>query len=105
MINIIYRLVAPKFFEEAIEEINIDNVIVRPSYLSICQADQRYYQGKRASDVLEEKLPMALIHEGVGEVVFDNTGSFDVGDKVVMIPNTPTKEDKVVMIQIGRAHV
>ena len=47
MINIIYRLVAPKFFEEAIEEINIDNVIVRPSYLSICQADQRYYQGKR----------------------------------------------------------
>ena len=55
MINIIYRLVAPKFFEEAIEEINIDNVIVRPSYLSICQADQRYYQGKRARDVLEEK--------------------------------------------------
>lgn len=46
MINIIYRLVAPKFFEEAIEEINIDNVIVRPSYLSICQADQRYYQVK-----------------------------------------------------------
>lgn len=40
MINIIYRLVAPKFFEEAIEEINIDNVIVRPSYLSICQADK-----------------------------------------------------------------
>ena len=96
MINIIYRLVAPKFFEEAIEEINIDNVIVRPSYLSICQADQRYYQGKRASDVLEEKLPMALIHEGVGEVVFDNTGSFDVGDKVVMIPNTPTKEDEYI---------
>lgn len=96
MINIIYRLVAPKFFEEAIEEINIDNVIVRPSYLSICQADQRYYLGKRASDVLEEKLPMALIHEGVGEVVFDNTGSFDVGDKVVMIPNTPTKEDEYI---------
>lgn len=92
MINIIYRLVAPKFFEEAIEEINIDDVIVRPTYLSICQADQRYYQGKRASDVIEEKLPMALIHEGVGEVVFDNTGSFNVGDNVVMIPNTPTKK-------------
>ena len=96
MINIIYRLVAPKFFEEAIEEINIDNVIVRPTYLSICQADQRYYQGKRASDVLEEKLPMALIHEGVGEVVFDNTGSFNVGDNVVMIPNTPTKKDDYI---------
>ena len=96
MINIIYRLVAPKFFEEAIEEINIDDVIVRPTYLSICQADQRYYQGKRASDVLEEKLPMALIHEGVGEVVFDNTGSFNVGDNVVMIPNTPTKKDDYI---------
>ena len=43
MINIIYRLVAPKFFEEAIEEIDVDKVIVRPTYLSICQADQRAY--------------------------------------------------------------
>ena len=96
MINIIYRLVAPKFFEEAIEEIDVDKVIVRPTYLSICQADQRYYQGKRASDVLEEKLPMALIHEAIGSVVFDNTGSFNVGDNVVMIPNTPIEEDEYV---------
>ena len=96
MINIIYRLVAPKFFEEAIDEIDVDKVIVRPTYLSICQADQRYYQGKRASDVLEEKLPMALIHEAIGCVVFDNTGSFNVGDNVVMIPNTPIENDEYV---------
>ncbi|WP_299525336.1 ribitol-5-phosphate dehydrogenase [uncultured Methanobrevibacter sp.] len=97
MINVIYRLVAPKFFEEAIEEIDVtDGVIVRPMYLSICQADQRYYQGKRASDVLEEKLPMALIHEGIGKVIFDSTGNFNAGDIVVMIPNTPTEHDEYV---------
>ena len=93
MINIVYRLKAPKFFEEAIDEIELDGVIVRPTYLSICQADQRYYHGSRPAEVLEEKLPMALIHEGIGEVVFDGEGSFKSGDTVVMIPNTPLDED------------
>lgn len=93
MINIVYRLKSPKFFEEAIDEIELDGVIVRPLYLSICQADQRYYQGSRPADVLEKKLPMALIHEGIGEVVFDSSGDFKSGDKVVMIPNTPEGDD------------
>ena len=93
MINIVYRLKAPKFFEESIDDIELDGIIVRPTYLSICQADQRYYQGSRPSDVLEEKLPMALIHEGIGEVVYDGEGEFNAGDKVVMIPNTPYGED------------
>ena len=93
MINIVYRLKSPKFFEEAIDEIDLDGVIVRPTYLSICQADQRYYQGSRPAEVLDKKLPMALIHEGVGEVVFDNSGEFKPGDKVVMIPNTSFGED------------
>lgn len=93
MINIVYRLKSPKFFEEAIDEIELDGVIVRPSYLSICQADQRYYQGSRPAEVLEKKLPMALIHEGIGEVIFDNTKEFQPGDKVVMIPNTPEGDD------------
>ena len=93
MINIVYRLKSPKFFEESIDDIELDGIIVRPTYLSICQADQRYYQGSRPSDVLEEKLPMALIHEGIGEVVYDGEGEFNAGDKVVMIPNTPSGED------------
>ena len=93
MINIVYRLKAPKFFEEAIDEIELEGVIVRPTYLSICQADQRYYQGTRPAEVLEEKLPMALIHEGIGEVVFDGEGIFKSGDTVVMIPNTPLGGD------------
>ncbi|AMD17089.1 ribitol-5-phosphate dehydrogenase [Methanobrevibacter sp. YE315] len=93
MINIVYRLKSPKFFEEAIDEIELDGIVVRPLYLSICQADQRYYQGSRPVEVLEKKLPMALIHEGVGEVVFDCNNNFKPGDKVVMIPNTPSGED------------
>lgn len=93
MINIVYRLKSPKFFEEAIDEIELGGVIVRPTYLSICQADQRYYQGSRPAEVLEEKLPMALIHEAVGEVVFDDSGEFKSGDNVVLIPNTSEGED------------
>ncbi|WP_342765928.1 alcohol dehydrogenase catalytic domain-containing protein [Methanobrevibacter sp. V14] len=93
MINVSYRLKSPKFFEEDIDEMELDGVIVRPTYLSICQADQRYYQGLRPIEVLEKKLPMALIHEGIGEVVFDCSSNFNVGDKVVMIPNTPQGED------------
>ncbi|WP_407413219.1 alcohol dehydrogenase catalytic domain-containing protein [Methanobrevibacter sp.] len=94
MINIVYRLKSPKFFEEAIDEIELDDVVVRPTYLSICQADQRYYQGSRPPDILSRKLPMALIHEAVGEVVSDSKGVFKAGDNVVMIPNTPFGEDE-----------
>lgn len=93
MINIVYRLKSPKFFEESIDEMELDGVVVRPTFLSICQADQRYYQGSRPAEILDKKLPMALIHEGIGEVVFDNSNSFKSGDKVVMIPNTPCGED------------
>lgn len=93
MINIVYRLKSPKFFEESIDEIELDGVVVRPTFLSICQADQRYYQGSRPVEILEKKLPMALIHEGIGEIVYDGDDNFKSGDKVVMIPNTPGEED------------
>ncbi len=97
MINIVYRLVAPKLLEEVYTELNLDvGVIVRPKYLSICKADQRYYYGKRVPEIIESKLPMALIHEAVGTVVKDNTGKFDIGDNVVMIPNIPKARDKVI---------
>ena len=97
MINTIYRLSAQRRFEIAFEDISFtDNCIVRPTHLSICNADQRYYQGTRDAKVMKEKLPMALIHEGVGEVVFDKSGTFKQGDMVVMIPNIPTSEDEII---------
>ena len=98
MLNAVYRLVAPRRFEVEFTDIDLTagNVIVRPTYLSICNADQRYYQGKRAEDVLRQKLPMALIHEGIGQVVYDPEGEFQAGEKVVMIPNTPMSEDEII---------
>ncbi len=97
MINTIYRLSSPRRFEIDFEDISFsENCIVRPTHLSICNADQRYYQGTRDAKVLKEKLPMALIHEGVGEVVYDNSGTFEPGDKVVMIPNAPTEYDDII---------
>ena len=90
MLNAVYQLVRPRRFEIAFEDITMDqeHILVRPTHLSICNADERYYQGKRSEDILRQKLPMALIHEGIGRVVYDPTGTFQVGEKVVMIPNT-----------------
>ncbi|KZX16129.1 D-xylulose reductase [Methanobrevibacter cuticularis] len=97
MINTIYRLVAPKLFEEGYEEVFLeDNVVIRPTHLSICQADQRYYNGSRDPGILAKKLPLVLIHECIGEVIKDNTETFSSGDMVVIIPNTPTEYDHII---------
>lgn len=98
MLNTVYRLVRPRQFEVGFEDLSIDNsrILVHPTHLSICNADQRYYQGKRSEDVLRKKLPMALIHEGIGTVIYDPTGTFGKGDRVVIIPNVPCCRDSVV---------
>lgn len=98
MLNTVYRLTQPRKIEIEFTEIDIfsNDVIVRPKYLSICHADQRYFQGNRDAKVLAQKLPMALIHEAIGEVVYAPDGSFNPGDKVVMIPNTPTENDSII---------
>lgn len=98
MLNTVYRLTQPRKIEIAFSEIDIfsSDIIVRPTYLSICNADQRYYQGTRDAKVLAKKLPMALIHEAIGEVVYAPDGNFKPGDKVVMIPNTPTETDDII---------
>ena len=90
MINYVYELFKPKAISVKYEEIDLnDGVIVKPEYMAICHADQRYYLGKRDINKLRSKLPMALIHECVGKVVFDKTGTYKVGQKVVLIPNVP----------------
>lgn len=90
MFNRIYRLVDTHSFVCFQRELIIDEdtLIVKPIYLSICQADQRYFSGKRSKQVMREKLPMALIHEGVCEVVFDKLGEYKNGEKVVVVPNS-----------------
>jgi ribitol-5-phosphate 2-dehydrogenase len=98
MISHTYRLYSPKQIrmDQIDEQLGEDSIIVRPTYLSICASDQRYYNGKRDTKAMKEKLPMALIHEAVGEVVFDPKNIIKKGTKVVMIPNTPIEEDKVI---------
>lgn len=98
MINQVYRLIAPKqirteFVDFVLED---EHVVVRPTYLSICAADQRYYTGSRGRVVMKQKLPMALIHEGVGEVIYDPKGEIAVGTKVAMVPNTPMEQDEII---------
>ncbi len=96
MINTLYKLTAPLTIETFYENIdcNSENLIVRPEMLSICKADIRYYFGMRNAEVLNERLPMALIHEACGRVVYDMTGKFSVGEKVVLLPNIPGKNLK-----------
>lgn len=98
MLNAVYQLKRPRQFELVFKDITFDqeHVVVRPTHLSICNADQRYYQGNRPEEILKQKLPMALIHEAIGKVVYDPTHVFEVGDYVVMIPNLPSEEDAVI---------
>ena len=98
MLNTVYQLKAPRQFEAVFKDITLDqeHVLVRPTHLSICHADQRYYQGNRPEAVLQSKLPMALIHEGIGKVVYDTTGKYEIGEEVVMIPNHPVEKDEII---------
>lgn len=90
MINHIYQLINPGTISIKYEDISFsDKVIVRPAYMALCHADQRYFLGQRDAAILKRKLPMALIHECCGRVVFDPTGTFWEGQQVVMIPNAP----------------
>lgn len=98
MINQVISLTSPRQFETFMieEEITPNTTIVRPKFLSICHADQRYYTGTRGKEALRKKLPMALIHEGVAEVVKDYTGNFKPGDRVIVIPNTPQEDSETI---------
>ena len=98
MISVVYRLTAPGMIEAACRDIDLrrDKVLLRPKFLSICKADQRYYQGNRSAEVLKAKLPMALIHECMAEVVLDPTGEFKTGEWVVPCPNVPAQEDEFI---------
>lgn len=98
MINHIYQLVSPKVFSIKYEDLSFtDRIIVRPTTLAVCHADQRYYLGQRDHKVLRRKLPMALIHEACGHVVYDPLGKLSPGQTVVMIPNAPVAEDDVIL--------
>ena len=98
MISYSYQLIAPKIITPKLTPLTLseDSVLIRPRYMAICHADQRYYRGLRSAEILKKKLPMALIHEACGEVVHDPKGVFAPGEQVVMIPNIPGRESDYV---------
>lgn len=106
MINYVYQLVSPQVISIKYEDLRFENkVIIKPEYMALCHADQRYYLGKRDHKILEKKLPMALIHECCGTVLYDPTGTYADGTAVVMIPNAPKKKDPVIFENYDRSSV
>jgi ribitol-5-phosphate 2-dehydrogenase len=90
VIRQVYRLTGTRQIDvHQVETVQARAVLVRPEYLAICAADQRYYNGERPDEVLRRKLPMALIHEAVGTVYSDPEGVLPAGSAVVMVPNIP----------------
>ena len=90
MFSTIYKVTSPGVVEEFVDVVeDMDNkVLVKIDVMAICKADIRYFMGARDKSVLEHKYPLAPIHEAVGHVVKDPTGTFKKGDKVVLIPNS-----------------
>lgn len=87
----VYRLESPYQFKavEIQRHVSENDVVVEPSLASICHADLRYFTGSRKPDVLQRKLPMALLHEGIGNIVESQTPEYPIGQRVVIVPNLP----------------
>lgn len=89
MLSKAFKVIEPKRFDMYIEDVNIaqNEVLVKVDYLSVCKADLRYYKGTRDEKILSLKYPMSLIHEATGIVIKDPSKQFQMGDRVVLIPN------------------
>lgn len=98
MINAVYELVRPGMIDVTYKEFTLEGAkaVIRPLRLSICKADSRYYAGRRSREAMHRKLPMALIHECVAEVVYDPSGTFSTGARVVPVPNAPAESDDII---------
>lgn len=87
----VFRLIKPgEITEVSIErEVKDKQVVIQPDVTSICHADLRYFTGQRRPEALAKKLPMALLHEGIGRVVESRSSKVEAGDRVVIVPNLP----------------
>lgn len=88
-----YRLTHPFRIEAESERVGSPgpgSVLLRPLRLGICGSDLKLYTGSRERAALLQKLPLALLHEGVAEVVAAGAGvDIPVGQRVVPSPNIP----------------
>lgn len=85
------RLTKPHVVQEVLVERSVPKgfAVVEPTIASICHADLRYFGGHRKPEVLAKKLPMALLHEGIGTVVDGHSVKLALGQRVVIVPNVP----------------
>jgi ribitol-5-phosphate 2-dehydrogenase len=89
-----YRLTQPfriEPFEHEVRRERPDDVLVRPRLTGVCASDLKLYAGTRDRQALSRKLPLALLHEGVAEVVEcgPSVGHVRPGSRVVVVPNIP----------------
>ncbi|TMV49090.1 zinc-binding dehydrogenase [Paenibacillus mesophilus] len=86
-----FRLTEPHVVQELMVDRSVRSgfVVIEPTLASICHADLRYFGGHRKPEVLAKKLPMALLHEGIGTVVGGASAKLPIGQKVVIVPYLP----------------
>lgn len=89
-----YRLTQPFRIEAVEREVKrerADDVLLRPRLTGVCASDLKLYAGTRDRRALSRKLPLALLHEGVAEVVESGPATPEArrGSRVVVVPNIP----------------
>jgi ribitol-5-phosphate 2-dehydrogenase (NADP+) len=89
----VYRLTRPfrlEAFEEEVPAPGVGQLLLRPSRVGICGSDLKLYTGTRERSAMMSKLPIALLHEAIAEVVEAGPDApFAPGDRVVPSPNIP----------------
>jgi threonine dehydrogenase-like Zn-dependent dehydrogenase len=92
----VFRLTRPFLiqpFDEPSGPLDPGSVLLRPLRIGICASDLKLYSGMRERSALLAKLPIALLHEAVAEVVAVGgagpSGGLRVGQRVVPSPNIP----------------
>jgi len=85
------RLTEPRKVQEVMIERKVRDgfAVVEPKLASICHADLRYFGGLRRPEVLARKLPMALLHEGIGVIVESRSAKLAQGQRVLIVPYVP----------------
>jgi ribitol-5-phosphate 2-dehydrogenase len=89
----VFRLTRPfriEPFAEPTASLEPGTLLLRPVRSGICGSDLKLYTGTRERKAMLHKLPIALLHEALAEVVATGEGSsFSPGDRVVPSPNVP----------------
>lgn len=88
-----FRLTQPfriEAVERDVKRERPDDILVRPRVTGVCASDLKLYAGTRERGALSRKLPLALLHEGVAEVVEAGPSTaLRPGTRVVITPNVP----------------